>query len=161
MAIFVGRIFLIAAVFALSGRHVALAQSSLDVPIETGDAQPESSVGDVARAETPPPPPPSLFQLPGTTPPLDAEGRACPGCPPRRIGSALLWVTAVNGMYELANLIRGQDTAKITPETWWTNMKRGWEWDLDDFAVNQIGHPYQGNNYFTTGRYKSTALQKE
>jgi hypothetical protein len=78
------------------------------------------------------------------------DGRACPGCPPRRIGSALLWVTAVNGMYELANLIRGQDTAKITPETWWTNMKRGWEWDLDDFAVNQIGHPYQGNNYFTT-----------
>jgi len=68
------------------------------------------------------------------------------------VGSSLLWVTAVNGIYELANLIRGQDTAKITPETWWTNMKRGWEWDLDDFAVNQIGHPYQGNNYFTTGR---------
>jgi hypothetical protein len=31
-------------------------------------------------------------------------------------------------------------------------MKRGWEWDLDDFAVNQIGHPYQGNNYFNAGR---------
>jgi hypothetical protein len=76
----------------------------------------------------------------------------CPGCPPRRVGTSLLWVTAINGMYELANLIRGQDTAKITPETWWINMKRGWEWDLDDFAVNQIGHPYQGNNYFTTGR---------
>jgi hypothetical protein len=55
-------------------------------------------------------------------------------------------------MYELANLIRGQDTAKITPETWWTNMKRGWEWDLDDFVVNQIGHPYQGNNYYNAGR---------
>jgi hypothetical protein len=68
------------------------------------------------------------------------------------VGTSLLWVTAVNGAYELANLIRGQDTAKITPETWWINMKRGWEWDLDDFAVNQIGHPYQGNNYFTTGR---------
>ena len=54
--------------------------------------------------------------------------------------------------YELANLIRGQATAQITPATWWTNMKRGWEWDLDDFAVNQIGHPYQGNNYFTAGR---------
>ena len=24
----------------------------------------------------------------------------------------------------------------------------GWVWDLDDFVVNQIGHPYQGNNYF-------------
>ena len=31
-------------------------------------------------------------------------------------------------------------------------MKRGWEWDLDDFTVNQFGHPYQGNNYFTAGR---------
>jgi hypothetical protein len=58
----------------------------------------------------------------------------------------------VNGFYEMANLIRGQDTAKITPDSWWTNMKRGWEWDLDDFSVNQIGHPYQGNNYFTSGR---------
>ena len=151
MAFFVGRIgriVCIAAAFALCGGPVALAQSSPDVPIETGDAQPESPVGDVARAETPPPP---AIQLPATPPPF-ADGRACAGCPPRRIGTSLLWVTAVNGMYELANLIRGQDTAKITPETWWTNMKRGWEWDLDDFAVNQIGHPYQGNNYFTTGR---------
>jgi hypothetical protein len=92
---------------------------------------------------------PLSLQLPASSP---SPERACDGCPPRRVGSSLLWVTAVNGIYELANLIRGQDTAKITPETWWTNMKRGWEWDLDDFAVNQIGHPYQGNNYFTTGR---------
>jgi len=76
----------------------------------------------------------------------------CNGCPPRRIGTSFLLVTMVNGIYEAANLIRGQDTAKITPATWWNNMKRGWEWDLDDFVVNQIGHPYQGNNYFTTGR---------
>src|SRR5436190_18430863 len=76
------------------------------------------------------------------------EGRPCPGCPRRRVGASLLQATIINGFYELANLIRGQDTAKITPKTWWTNMKRGWEWDLDDFVVNQIGHPYQGNNYF-------------
>jgi hypothetical protein len=31
-------------------------------------------------------------------------------------------------------------------------MEQGWVWDLDDFAVNQIGHPYQGSNYFNTGR---------
>jgi hypothetical protein len=78
--------------------------------------------------------------------------RACDGCPPRRLGTSFLQVTLVNGIYEVANLARGQVTAEITPATWWTNMKRGWEWDLDDFAVNQIGHPYQGNNYFTTGR---------
>ncbi len=80
------------------------------------------------------------------------EKRACDGCPRRRIGKAFLQVTIVNVFYEAANLIRGQDTAKITPKTWWTNMKRGWEWDLDEFVVNQFGHPYQGNNYFTTGR---------
>lgn len=78
--------------------------------------------------------------------------RPCDGCPPRRVGNALLQTTYVNVLYGLANLIRGQDTAKITPATWWTNMKSGFEWDLDTFAVNQIGHPYQGNNYFTTGR---------
>ena len=82
----------------------------------------------------------------------DRDHRECEGCPPRRIGHAFLQVTLVNVLYETANLIRGQDTAKITPKTWWVNMKRGWEWDLDDFVVNQIGHPYQGNNYFTTGR---------
>ena len=43
-------------------------------------------------------------------------------------------------------------------------MEHGWVWDLDDFAVNQVGHPYQGNNYFTSGRanglsfYESAAL---
>src|SRR6185436_5016123 len=81
-----------------------------------------------------------------------SDNRACDSCPPRRVLTSLLQVTYINVFYELANLIRGQDTAKITPSTWWTNMKRGWEWDLDDFVVNQIGHPYQGNNYFNAGR---------
>ena len=84
--------------------------------------------------------------------PNPGEKRLCDGCPRRRIGTSFLQVTYVNGFYELANLIRGQDTAHITPKTWWTNMKQGWVWDLDDFTVNQFGHPYQGNNYFTTGR---------
>ena len=70
----------------------------------------------------------------------------------------------INVFYELANLARGQATAHITPATWWDNMENGWVWDLDDFAVNQIGHPYQGNNYFNAGRsnglsfYESAAL---
>ena len=70
----------------------------------------------------------------------------------------------INVLYEAANLIRGQVTARITPKTWWDNMEQGWVWDLDDFTVNQIGHPYQGNNYFTSGRanglsfYESAAL---
>ena len=91
-------------------------------------------------------------------------GRACEGCPPRRVGTSLLQTTGINVMYELANLVRGQVTARITPKTWWTNMQQGMVWDLDDFTVNQIGHPYQGNNYFNAGRanglgfYESAAV---
>ena len=99
-------------------------------------------------------------------PPSDwlVERRACEGCPPRSVGRALLQTTMINVFYGAANLIRGQVTAEITPKTWWANMEHGWVWDLDDFEVNQIGHPYQGNNYFTSGRanglsfYESAAL---
>ncbi len=58
----------------------------------------------------------------------------------------------VNVFYGLANLVRGQVTARVTPKTWWENMENGWVWDLDDFVVNQIGHPYQGSNYYNAGR---------
>jgi Domain of unknown function (DUF3943) len=80
------------------------------------------------------------------------EGRACEGCPPRRIGRSIFQLTMVNVLYGLGNLARGQVTARVTPETWWANMEQGWVWDLDDFTVNQFGHPYQGSNYFNTGR---------
>jgi hypothetical protein len=82
----------------------------------------------------------------------EAEHRACEGCAPRRVGHAFLQTTYLNVIYGLANLARGQVTARITPKTWWANMEQGWVWDLDDFGVNQIGHPYQGSNYFTAGR---------
>ena len=90
--------------------------------------------------------------------------RACEGCPPRRIGTSLLQTTGINVIYGLANLARGQVTGRITPKTWWANMQQGWVWDLDDFTVNQIGHPYQGTNYFNAGRanglsfYESAAV---
>ena len=114
-----------------------------------------------ARAQT--------TSTPQDVPPADAqtaieEGRACLGCPRRSVGKALFQTTIINVFYGLANLMRGQDTAKITPKTWWANMEQGWVWDLDDFTVNQIGHPYQGNNYFNAGRanglsfYESAAV---
>src|SRR4029450_5748786 len=84
--------------------------------------------------------------------PWIAEGRPCEGCPKRSVGKAFWQTTVVNVVYELANLGRGQVTAEISPKTWWANMQQGWVWDLDDFMVNQLGHPYQGNNYFNTGR---------
>jgi hypothetical protein len=92
------------------------------------------------------------------------ERRACEGCPRRSVGRALLQTTLINVLYETANLLRGQVTARITPASWWENMSNGWVWDLDDFMVNQLGHPYQGNNYYNSGRanglsfYESAAL---
>ena len=110
----------------------------------------------IGGAPAPPAPSTPALILPALSRPAVSfqtiDPRACAGCPPRRLGTAFLQTTYINVFYELANLIRGQDTAKITPKTWWVNMKRGWEWDLDDFVVNQIGHPYQGNNYFNAGR---------
>src|SRR4029077_410175 len=81
-----------------------------------------------------------------------AERRACEGCPRRSVGSAFLDTTVINVFYGGANLVRGQVTARITPKTWWANMEQGWVWDLDDFVVNELCHPYQGNNYFNAGR---------
>lgn len=88
----------------------------------------------------------------------------CAACPKRSVGRALFQTTMVNVFYEMANLVRGQVTARITPKSWWANMQQGWVWDLDDFTVNQIGHPYQGNNYFNAARanglsfYESAAV---
>ncbi|HET9360573.1 MAG TPA: DUF3943 domain-containing protein [Vicinamibacterales bacterium] len=84
--------------------------------------------------------------------PLPDPRRACDGCPPRRLGSAFLQTTVVNVIYWSGNMIPGKELAQVTPATWWNNMQRGWNWDLDDFSINQFGHPYQGNSYFTTGR---------
>jgi hypothetical protein len=58
---------------------------------------------------------PQTGQPPGQQP-LSMEGRACEGCPRRSVGKSLFQVTVINVFYELANLIRGQDTAKITPK---------------------------------------------
>ena len=81
-----------------------------------------------------------------------SERRGCEGCPRRSVGRAFFAATMINVFYEAANLARGQVTARITPQSWWANMEQGWVWDLDDFVVNQVGHPYQGNNYFNAGR---------
>ena len=64
-------------------------------------------------------------QNPGR-PAEQADGRACDGCPSRRPGHALLQTTAVNVVYGLGNLARGQVTARVTPASWWANMEHGW-----------------------------------
>ncbi len=167
--------FVVAAIiFALGAASLAGAQTTTDTPSVRGWLLPPDTFAPAPLAASPArgvavagtgtvSVPGPLAQAPAA---IDwaAEGRACEGCPRRSVGKALLHTTIINVAYQLANLIRGQVTAEITPKTWWANMEQGWVWDLDDFLVNQIGHPYQGNNYFTAGRsnglsfYESAAV---
>ena len=89
---------------------------------------------------------------------MDQRGREC-GAAHAEAAEAVWQTTFVNVVDELGNLIRGQVTARITLEAWWTNMQQGWVWDLDDLTVNQIGHPYQGSNFQYGTRKRSELLR--
>jgi hypothetical protein len=95
----------------------------------------------------------SALQQPAGGQPGD---RACPGCPKRRPGVAIVEVLGINLLYNLMNqVIKPTEEKKYfrtSPSSWWENLKYGFEWDDNAFAVNQIGHPYQGSNYFNAGR---------
>ena len=41
---------------------------------------------------------------------------------------------------------------EVTPHSWKTNLRRGWDFDTDDFMVNMLGHPYQGSMYYAGAR---------
>ena len=62
-----------------------------------------------------------------STPVFQVTNRPCEGCPPRRVWRSVFQTTWVNVAYGLANLMRGHDSAKVTPKTWWDNMKSGWK----------------------------------
>ncbi|MCK5574098.1 MAG: DUF3943 domain-containing protein, partial [Bacteroidetes bacterium] len=42
--------------------------------------------------------------------------------------------------------------AKVSSETWWNNISKGWEYDGDNFLTNQFSHPYHGAMFFNAGR---------
>jgi hypothetical protein len=85
----------------------------------------------------------------------DYESPECPGCPRLSWGRALLGTTGINVAFNLVNLAFRPDAREefqVTPKTWWENLKYGYIFDDNQFAVNQFGHPYQGGMYFNTGR---------
>jgi hypothetical protein len=42
--------------------------------------------------------------------------------------------------------------AKVTPDSWWSNLSKGWEYDGDNFTTNNYAHPYHGALFFNAGR---------
>ena len=48
------------------------------------------------------------------------------------------------------NLARDIPTTR--PETWWQNIRGGWEWDGNYISTNNIEHPYAGAVYYNIAR---------
>ena len=134
------------------GLLAAVPASGAGLSAATQDLPPTTS--------TPPTIPPPEPDQAAVAPPL----RACEGCPERHLWRPYLESIGLNVLYNMGNHMRGHETAKIGPSSWYANMKHGFEWDNNPFGVNQFGHPYQGSNYFTAGRanglsfWESTAV---
>ena len=143
------RIAIAVALTILATTASARAQAAITDPTPITDLTPSPFIIDFSGADVDAAGQGPIRPDPGT---FAAEGRACDGCPRRSVGRAFFDTTIINVFYGVANLARGQVTARVTPKSWWVNMEQGWVWDLDDFVVNQVGHPYQGNNYFNAGR---------
>ena len=45
-----------------------------------------------------------------------------------------------------------KDYARTGPSYWKRNLKEGWEWDHNHWAINFYGHPYQGSFYYNIAR---------
>ncbi len=62
-------------------------------------------------------------------------------------------VTATNVVIQRFNWwVRHADWADITWKSWNDNIRLGWQWDVDQFQTNMIGHPWGGGFYFNAGR---------
>jgi hypothetical protein len=44
------------------------------------------------------------------------------------------------------------DGFRVGTNSWWNNIKNGFEWDDNNFGTNQWGHPYHGALFYTAGR---------
>jgi hypothetical protein len=72
---------------------------------------------------------------------------ACAGCPAKRRDRPYLESLALNVMYNGINHLRGHHTARVGLNSWGANLKHGFEWDVNSWLVNQVGHPIQGSQY--------------
>lgn len=57
-----------------------------------------------------------------------------------------------NVLWGFNRYIAQSDYGMISWDSVKTNLTNPWVWDQDEFAVNHLGHPYQGSIYYTAGR---------
>jgi hypothetical protein len=74
-------------------------------------------------------------------------------CAPRRSGLAVGQTLGVNlFVNRLDAWVLGEETQRVSFETWARNLRQGWEWDENGFSTNLFSHPFHGAQYFNAGR---------
>jgi len=74
---------------------------------------------------------------------------------PRRPLAGIGEIVGINVLvWSYDRFLRSGDTSgfDIGPDSWWDNLRHGFEFDDNHFNTNQWAHPFQGNLYFNTGR---------
>lgn len=72
---------------------------------------------------------------------------------PRSWGWAAAEILAINFSASMLNtFVRDESTWPVTPQSFETNLKRGWRFDDNKFGTNQLIHPFNGSSYFNSAR---------
>ncbi len=68
---------------------------------------------------------------------------------PLAMGTLVLATTVTWAFNEY---IKKGGISQVNPDTWWHNITQGFGWDDNEFLVNMLAHPYQGNISFNIAR---------
>lgn len=61
-------------------------------------------------------------------------------------------IVAVNGLAWTHGYVQHWDWARVGPDTWWDNLRSGFQWDDDALGTNQLAHPWHGSLYYNAAR---------
>jgi hypothetical protein len=71
----------------------------------------------------------------------------------RNLGWAVAEDLAINWVASGFNeYVRNANFNQISPRSWWANLEHGLTYDDNEFKTNQYLHPWNGANYYNTGR---------
>jgi hypothetical protein len=65
------------------------------------------------------------------------------------LGEALAINFAASAINEY---VRNANFNQISPRSWWSNLQDGFTYDDNDFVTNQFIHPFNGSQYYNSGR---------
>jgi hypothetical protein len=79
---------------------------------------------------------------------------------PKRPALAFFETLGINVLVNLGNQAMSStpEVFYVSPDTWASNLRQGWEWDENKFKTNQFEHPYHGSTYFSAGRSNGLAF---